>query len=129
MPTYDYECEKCHETFEADQKITDPKLMSCPLPDSRTLEERFIEFNSAGGAVSWNRRPFSVHPDRCKCQGDDPTPHRHYERDAGHPCARCSKCEAYKPAIELSCGGPVKRLISGPASFVLKGGGWAKDGY
>lgn len=27
------------------------------------------------------------------------------------------------------CGGPVKRLISGPASFVLKGGGWAKDGY
>lgn len=27
------------------------------------------------------------------------------------------------------CGGKVKRLISGSSSFVLKGGGWAKDGY
>jgi len=28
------------------------------------------------------------------------------------------------------CGnGPVKRLISGGAGFVLQGGGWYKDGY
>lgn len=60
MPTYDYECEKCHKTFEADQKITEPPLKKCP---------------------------------------------------------------------EKSCKGEVKRLISGTSSFVLKGGGWAKDGY
>lgn len=60
MPSYEYECEKCHKVFEADQKITEPPLKECP---------------------------------------------------------------------EQDCGGGVKRLISGPAAFVLKGGGWAKDGY
>lgn len=30
---------------------------------------------------------------------------------------------------EESCGGKVKRLISGGSTFVLKGGGWGKDGY
>ncbi len=30
---------------------------------------------------------------------------------------------------ERTCGGSVKRLIAGTSSFVLKGSGWAKDGY
>ena len=64
MPMYEYECEKCHRTFEVEQKITEPKLTTCVL----TLES-------------------------------------------------------------VPCEGEVKRLISGPGSFVLKGGGWAKDGY
>lgn len=32
------------------------------------------------------------------------------------------------PAHEGVCNGEVKRLVSSPA-FVLKGSGWAKDGY
>ena len=60
MPTYEYECEKCHEHFEKNQKISDPPVKECPKPD---------------------------------CQGE------------------------------------VKRLISGASTFVLKGGGWYKDGY
>lgn len=27
------------------------------------------------------------------------------------------------------CDGELKRLVSAPAAFVLKGKGWAKDGY
>lgn len=27
------------------------------------------------------------------------------------------------------CGGPARRVISGSTTFVLKGKGWAKDGY
>jgi putative FmdB family regulatory protein len=30
MPTYEYECEKCGNRFEAFQRMTDPPLKSCP---------------------------------------------------------------------------------------------------
>lgn len=126
MPTYEYECEKCKRVFEVDQKISDPKLASCPLPDARSVDERFREFNGSGGAVSWNLLPFSEHPDRCACQVDDPSPHRHYTDNK--KCARC-ECTGYAPALTATCGGPVRRLISGSTSFVLKGTGWFRDGY
>jgi len=60
MPTYEYECGKCHEHFERTHKISDPPVKECPKP---------------------------------KCKGE------------------------------------VKRLIAGASTFVLKGGGWYKDGY
>jgi putative FmdB family regulatory protein len=31
MPTYEYECQQCHERVEAVQKFTDPSLTVCPL--------------------------------------------------------------------------------------------------
>jgi len=34
-----------------------------------------------------------------------------------------------KECPKIECTGEVKRLISGPSSFVLLGGGWFKDGY
>ena len=30
MPTYEYECQACHERVEAVQKFTDPALTVCP---------------------------------------------------------------------------------------------------
>jgi len=30
MPTYDYQCDKCHKTFEVWQKITEDPLSVCP---------------------------------------------------------------------------------------------------
>jgi len=30
MPTYEYECQSCHERVEAVQKFTDPSLTTCP---------------------------------------------------------------------------------------------------
>lgn len=128
MPIYEYECDHCGP-FEVEQKITDEPLTSCPRPNPRSLHNRCLSFNEAGGATSWNHRPFSEHPDRCTCQGDDPTPHRHEPKDSGgQPCARCH-CAAYNPAEPGLCGGKVTRLIAGTTSFVLKGTGWFKDGY
>lgn len=50
----------------------------------------------------------------------------------------CSKCGNHMETIQKlsdppltkcpSCGGTIARLIS-PTAFVLKGGGWYKDGY
>ncbi|HVA53635.1 MAG TPA: FmdB family zinc ribbon protein [Acidimicrobiales bacterium] len=31
MPTYEYECQQCHERVEAVQKFSDPTLSVCPL--------------------------------------------------------------------------------------------------
>jgi putative FmdB family regulatory protein len=31
MPTYEYECQSCHERVEAVQKFTDPALTTCQL--------------------------------------------------------------------------------------------------
>jgi putative FmdB family regulatory protein len=31
MPTYEYECEKCHHLFEQVQKITDEPVKVCPI--------------------------------------------------------------------------------------------------
>ncbi len=31
MPTYEYECQACHQRTEAVQKFTDPPLTVCPL--------------------------------------------------------------------------------------------------
>lgn len=59
MPTYDYECVCCEDTFEFEQSINDPPLRECPS------------------------------------------------------CA-------------MNC---LKRLVSAGVPFVLKGDGWAKDGY
>lgn len=122
MPTYDYECEKCKRTFEREQRIVEPALTTCPLP---TTEDRRRSFEASGGASTWEGRPFSVHPDRCVCQGDDATPHRH---SPDGRCARC-ECEVYDPEDERLCGGTVRRLISGSTGFVLNGKGWFRDGY
>jgi len=72
MPTYEYKCERCESTFEAEQKMTDAPLTKCPVPTSPS--------GSVGKQI-------------------------------------------------VRCGGPVKRLISGATTFVLKGPGWFKDGY
>src|SRR5437667_10291717 len=29
MPTYEYECDKCHRVFEVRQRITEPALTTC----------------------------------------------------------------------------------------------------
>lgn len=60
MPVYDYECAKCGQVSEVDQRISDPPIETCPRE---------------------------------------------------------------------GCDGDVKRVITAPANFQLKGSGWFKDGY
>ncbi len=40
MPTYEYECCRCHKTFEEFQSITDPPIKKCPRCGGRV--ERLI---------------------------------------------------------------------------------------
>lgn len=37
MPTYDYQCEKCHKSFEVRQKMTEEPLTKCPSCGQETL--------------------------------------------------------------------------------------------
>lgn len=65
------------------------------------LTERSTNFNDTTGVHGWTselgRHGGDSHPDRCTCQGDDTTPHKHYGTWP-HSCARCA-CSAYSPAV------------------------------
>lgn len=56
-------------------------------------------FNNTTGVIGYvsslGRTPGSYHPDRCICQGDDSTPHKHYP-EKPYACARC-RCTFYSP--------------------------------
>lgn len=65
-----------------------------------SIEMRSRRFNKTTGSLTWNYRSAAEHPDRCVCQGNETTPHKHY-LDAPYSCARCSECEAYRPAVGL----------------------------
>ena len=41
MPTYDYECDACHHTFELFQSINDPVKKKCPECGRRMLRRLF----------------------------------------------------------------------------------------
>ena len=64
-------------------------------------DQRRVRFDDTTGALSWNlswnRKSAALHPDRCTCQHDDPTPHQHYTSPP-HKCARCLECTGYNPA-------------------------------
>lgn len=55
-----------------------------------------------------------------------------------YECVKCKKTFEAEQKISdppltkcatKGCKGKPKRLIAGASAFVLKGGGWAKDGY
>jgi hypothetical protein len=72
---------------------------------SNTLRsERFNDTTGAFGYWTANGPTSAAfHPDRCVCQGTDPTPHKHY-RESPHRCARCSACDRYRAATILRLG-------------------------
>jgi putative FmdB family regulatory protein len=47
MPTYEYECSKCHKTFEVEQKISDPILKTCPEKECEGEVKRLISGSSS----------------------------------------------------------------------------------
>lgn len=80
--------------------------MTVPTPPIFT--QRSHRFDDTTGALSWNYRSASLHPDRCVCQELETgeyagTPHKHYD-EPPHECARC-ECTGYRPALlpDLSC--------------------------
>ncbi|BDS05321.1 hypothetical protein NT6N_03610 [Oceaniferula spumae] len=42
MPNYDYRCDKCGHVFEIFQKMSDPKLESCPEPSCDGQVKRLL---------------------------------------------------------------------------------------
>ncbi len=69
--------------------------------DARTRSKRF---NDTTGALTWNYRSASLHPDRCECQAPETTPHKHYD-EAPYACAfitedaRAVALEAYRRRV------------------------------
>ena len=55
MPTYDYRCTKCKETFEAFQSITAPPLELCP-----TCGEKVVRIISGGAGLLFKGDGFYI---------------------------------------------------------------------
>jgi len=55
MPTYEYECEKCHHQFEQIQKITDESIKTCPVCGGEV--KRLI---SGGGGLLFKGKGFYI---------------------------------------------------------------------
>lgn len=77
MPTYDYECQACHHTFEAFQPITAPPLKKCPQCGGivRRLIGRGagIIFKGSGFyATDYKRRSADKAEDKSPCASNCP---------------------------------------------------------
>ena len=62
MPTYEYACEACENTWEAEQRITEPALKDCPKcnePKARRLisGSRFVLKGSGWYADGYGSKP------------------------------------------------------------------------
>ena len=55
MPTYEYECEKCHHQFEKSQSITDEPVKVCPVCGGKV--KRLI---SGGGGFLFKGNGFYI---------------------------------------------------------------------
>jgi putative FmdB family regulatory protein len=55
MPTYEYECEKCHHQFEQVQKITEEPVKVCPICGGKV--KRLI---SGGGGFLFKGNGFYI---------------------------------------------------------------------
>ncbi len=55
MPTYEYECEKCHHQFERFQSITEEPVKVCPVCDGKV--KRLI---SGGGGLLFKGNGFYI---------------------------------------------------------------------
>jgi hypothetical protein len=71
------------------------RLAEAMAVPSEVRRQRFNDTTGVFGYISnLGRTGANLHPDRCACQGNDPTPHKH--RGDGS-CARCLPCKAYVP--------------------------------
>ena len=95
------------ETWGSDERIVEAARMSTGKGflgwgSGAALDERRERFHSTTGAFGYTTEAgptgANSHPDRCKCQGDETTPHKHYT-DPPHRCARCNECSGYDPAV------------------------------
>lgn len=106
MPTYDYECTKCHHRFEKFQAMSDPLLKSCPKCRGRV--RRLI---GGGAGLIFKGQGFHVTDYRTKDYRDK------------------ARADVAAPAPEKSGSGassPVKKPPAGRDSG--KGGAAKKDG-
>jgi len=57
MPTYEYQCSKCGETFEAFQRVSDPPLTDCPKCGAKGTVSRLV---SAGAGLIFKGSGFYI---------------------------------------------------------------------
>lgn len=108
MPTYRYRCEQGHE-FDYEQRISEPPLKFCPICAGEPQE--LIDANLSANGTSSSRNGAK--------HSKTLTQPRETNTTSGKDSKK--RTQATKRV-------KVERLIT-QSGFILKGSGWAKDGY
>jgi len=87
MPTYEYECEKCHHQFEQIQKMTDEPVKTCPVCGGEV--KRLI---SGGGGFLFKGNGFYVTDNRSESYK------KKEKEEKGLPTKTETKKESKEPA-------------------------------
>lgn len=82
MPNYEYECEKCGNTFEVLQKMSDEPIKTCPKCGGAV--HRLI----ASFGVSFRGSGFYVNDSKTKASGSGGS------SCSGKSCSSCSGCKS-----------------------------------
>lgn len=115
MPTYNYFC-KVHKEFEAQQSIKDPALEACP----KCVNEKLVEHHCKACDTSWPLEDRKLTFNETVDLFDN-----NIEPSGLWDSTICINCNSSE--VE-TCHPKPKRLIS-LGNFILKGGGWASEGY
>ena len=59
MPIYEYLCEKCEHEFEREQRITDPKIRTCPKCKKRRVERLISQTSFVLKGSGWHADLYS----------------------------------------------------------------------
>ena len=89
MPTYEYECEKCHHQFEQIQKMTDDPIKTCPVCGGAV--KRLI---SGGGGFLFKGNGFYITDHRTESYK------KKAREEKGLPAKKEDKKESKKPTTE-----------------------------
>jgi len=119
---YEYECERCGYKFDRLAKMSDPNP-PCPCLDGPGVTNKAWGRFFTEAWLAFRKDRLVAYPGTGKEVGPD-YEHTVIDLDGGEVTKTLGEW------IEglVSCGAPTKRLVS-LSKFVLKGGGWAADGY
>lgn len=117
MPTYEYECRKCHHAFEAFQSISAKPITACPKCKRRTVQRLM----SAGGGLIFKGSGFYITDYRsgdykAKAESDSKSATPEKKDAAATPEKKEAKtaCASDKPAAECkgACASTPKKKSS-----------------
>jgi putative FmdB family regulatory protein len=99
MPVYEYACGKCGHEFEAEQRITEPPLKTCPRCRARRLKRLISQTSFVLKGSGWYADLYSskAKPESAEAKSETAPPKSEGAADSA-PAAAASSSDATPPS-------------------------------